>query len=102
MPPSPYGGGYFTPAKSPLHCYAVDENRCWDGNAWHEIYPLGARRYRKPPAGGTVSCGVIMEASHDCWDGANWYRLPSGTLWGNIAPMSLSEESGAFRTVPLR
>lgn len=91
--------GTFMPAKTGLHCYAIDENKCWDGSAWHEIYPRGTRHYARPS--GTVSCIVIMKVSHDCWDGVNWYRLPSGTLLGIVAPMS-SSEAGAFRTMPLR
>jgi hypothetical protein len=95
--------GAFMPAKTGLHCYSINENKCWDGNAWHEIYPLGPRHYAKPPPPpDLVSCAVIMKASHDCWDGAHWYRLPLGPLWGGIAPLGAVEDVNAFRTAPLR
>ena len=95
--------GAFIPAKTSLHCYSINENKCWDGNAWHEIYPLGPRHYANPPPPpALVSCAVIMKASHDCWDGAHWYRLPSGPLWGAPAPQLAVEDANTFRTAPLR
>jgi hypothetical protein len=93
--------GATAPAKSQVPCYSFKENKCWTGKEWREVYPLGPRRYAKPPATGLVSCVVIMAESHDCWDGKEWYRLPPGTLTGTRgAP--LDPDFGAFFTAPLR
>jgi hypothetical protein len=75
------------PAKTGLHCYAINENKCRDGSARKVIYPVGQRRYSTPTTG-TVSCVAIMKVSHDCCDGANWYRLPPGTLLGSPHDLS--------------
>jgi hypothetical protein len=99
-PASPYAGAT-APAKSQLPCYSFNENKCWNGKEWHEVYPLGPRQYAKPPATDLVSCVVIMSESHDCWDGNHWYRLPLGTLTGTRgAPFD--PYFGAFFTAPLR
>jgi hypothetical protein len=82
-------------ANSGILCSAFDDNKCWDGKAWHLIYPSGPRQYAKPPAG-TVACVAIMKETHDCWDGSNWYHLPSGTLLGMTDFVN-----GAFKTTPL-
>jgi hypothetical protein len=92
--------GTFTPAKSNLYCYSVQDNRCWDGSAWHEIFPRGPRHYATPTTN-TVSCVAIMKESHDCWDGSNWYRLPPGQLQGVLAG-PLAHDAGVFMTAPLR
>jgi hypothetical protein len=96
---TPYPGA-FNPANTNLHCYAINENMCWDGKAWRVIYPLGPRHYAKPTTD-TVACTVIMKANNDCWDGSRWYRLPPGALSGVVAGM-LSPHSGAFITAPLQ
>ena len=97
---SPYAGAT-APAKSRLPCYSFNENKCWNGKEWDQVYPLAPRRYAKPPATGLVSCVVIMSESHDCWDGNDWYRLPLGTLTGTRgAPFD--PYFGAFFTAPLR
>ena len=95
---SPHPGS-FHPAKSDLHCYATDDDRCYDGKVWRMIYPPGQRKYAKP-ATEMVACVAIMKQSHDCWDGINWYRLPQGILSGIISG-ALSPDEGAFITAPL-
>jgi len=90
-------GGGFRPAGTNLVCAGMDkDSRCWDGQTWHELYPLGARRYAR--AQGQVNCVVITKANGDCWDGNAWYKLPLGTVYGVILPARLG---GAFRTTPL-
>ena len=67
--------GAFLPAKTRLVCYTISGNACWDGKAWHAIYPLGPRHYSKPN-NPTVACVAIMNISHDCWDGAIGIACP--------------------------
>ena len=74
--PAVQGGG-FRPAGTDLVCFGLDKGgRCWDGKAWHSLYPLGRRQYS--PARGQVDCVVITKITGDCWDGNKWYKLPSG------------------------
>lgn len=37
--------GTFMPAGTSWDCGAIDGRRCWDGEAWHEIYPAEPHRY---------------------------------------------------------
>ncbi len=91
--------GAFQPAGTSFHCSAIDGNRCWDGTAWHEIYPAGPHRYARqtPPK---VECRAVMNITHDCWDGQAWYRLPTGTVYG-VKEGVLASSPGAFLTAPL-
>jgi hypothetical protein len=90
-------GGAFQPAGTNLKCYGFDKDgRCWDGNAWRDVYPLGVREYGR--AKGPVDCVVITNITGDCWDGHAWYKLPLGTVSGVVLPAVLG---GAFRTTPL-
>jgi hypothetical protein len=88
--------GAFQPAGTNFTCTGFDDNRCWDGKAWHTLYPLGPRRYSR--AQGEVGCMVIMKITADCWDGHEWYKLPFGRVQGFVLP---SWKGGAFRTTPL-
>ena len=90
--------GAFIPAGTSWECGAIDGRRCWDGNAWHELFPAEPHHYaRKLPS--RVSCRAIMNVTHDCWDGLGWYRLPQGSVFGIVAPVS-APDAGAFRTTP--
>lgn len=92
--------GAFIPAGTQWPCQSLDGNgRCWDGQAWHLLYPSGPRHY-KDAHGQQVACRIIGKVTHDCWDGSAWYRLPSGKLFGMIGAV-LSPNPGAFLIVPL-
>jgi hypothetical protein len=94
--PAAQGGG-FRPAGTNLTCYGFDkDSRCWDGRAWHEVYPTGSHHYAR--AQGQVDCVVITKETGDCWDGHAWYKLPVGTAYGVVLP---APQGGAFRTFPL-
>ena len=94
--PAVQGGG-FRPAGTDLVCFGLDKGgRCWDGKAWHSLYPLGRRQYSS--AQGQVDCVVITKITGDCWDGNKWYKLPWGTVSGVVLP---AWQGGAFRTTPL-
>jgi hypothetical protein len=94
--PASQGGG-FRPAGTNFACAGLDKDgRCWDGKAWHSLYPVGPRRYSLVQ--GQVDCVVITKITGDCWDGHAWYKLPLGSVNGVVLPAS---EGGAFRTTPL-
>ena len=94
--PAMLGGG-FRPAGTDVVCFGLDKDgRCWDGKAWHSLYPLGRRQYSR--AWGQVDCVVITKITGDCWDGNKWYKLPWGAVSGVVLPAGLG---GAFRTTPL-
>jgi hypothetical protein len=94
--PAVQGGG-FRPAGTDLVCFGLDKDgRCWDGKAWHSLYPLGRRQYSS--ATGQVDCVVITKSTGDCWDGKKWYKLFWSTVSGVVLP---AWQGGAFRTTPL-
>ena len=93
----PVAGGAFRPAHSDLACSSVSESgQCFDGQQWRSLFPPGKRHYAK--ADGQVSCMIVMKITHDCWDGHNWYRLPTGPLFGTIEPPI---RGGGFVITPL-
>jgi hypothetical protein len=95
-------GGAFIPSGTNLACSALRDGQCWDGGAWHHLYPSGPRHYAHG-TGAQVACVIIIEPRNDCWTGTDWYRLPSGQLFGVIAPPQGRGDApgGAFLTVPL-
>jgi len=88
--------GAFVPAGTDLSCMALDDSgRCFDGKTWHQLYPLGPRRYSKAN-GAQVSCIALVGVKGDCWTGEKWYRLPQGHVLGVTSLVT-----GAFTTTPL-
>jgi hypothetical protein len=91
----PARGYAFVPAGTDLACRAIDDGRCFDGRAWHRLFPEGPRKYAIP-ATNEVECIVIADG--DCWTGKEWYRLPRGKIFGRTMQL----RGGSFITAPLQ